>query len=58
MSTSVLFTQDGVGILGQQLSSMTRSVSLLYQRFTGSRYHTILKILDMAIPVILLGEVR
>lgn len=58
MNMSVLFTQDTMGFLGQELFNMTRSVSLLYQHFTGSPYHTILEILDMAIPVMLLGEVR
>ena len=58
MNLSVLFMQDGMAILGQELSSMTRSASLPYQHFTGSRYHTTLKILDMAIPVILWGEVK
>ncbi len=54
----VLYKRDGMGILDQELSSMTRSTSLLYQHSIGSRYPTILKTLDTGIPVILLEAVR
>lgn len=50
--------QDGMGILDQELSSMTQSASSLYQHSIGPRCLTILKAPDMGTPVNSVGGIQ
>ena len=53
-----LYMQVGALILDRQLFNMTQSISLPYQRSTGSAFPTTLRTLDTLSLVTLLGEAR